>query len=161
MEAYLLNGYVSYTISLMNKLTRDQQCPDCGRFSNRGVSIDAVIIKDGEVLLVQRGVEPNKGFWAIPGGYVEWDETTEQAVAREVMEETSLRVGQCALVGARSSPERHPKQVINLIYRVAVDHGDPRAGDDVTDVKWFPLDDLPHPLALDHKQNIEDALELA
>lgn len=144
----------------MNKLARDEQCPDCGRFSNRGVSIDAVIIEGDKVLLIQRGVEPNKGFWATPGGYVEWDETTEEAVAREVMEETKLKVGQCALVGVRSSPQRHPKQVINLVYRVTVEDGVPEAGDDAMDVKWFPLNDLPQPLALDHKQNIEDTFRL-
>ncbi len=145
----------------MNKVARDQQCPHCGRFSNRGVSIDAVIIQDDKVLLIQRGVEPNKGFWATPGGYVEWDETTEQTVAREVKEETGLNVELCQLVGVRSSPDRHPKQVINLIYRVTVKQGDPRAGDDAQDVKWFPLNSLPEPLALDHKQNIEDALKLS
>ena len=144
----------------MNKLARDEQCPDCGRFSNRGVSIDAVIIEGDKVLLIQRGVEPNKGFWATPGGYVEWDETTEEAVAREVMEETKLKVGQCVLVGVRSSPQRHPKQVINLVYRVTVEDGVPEAGDDAMDVKWFPLNDLPQPLALDHKQNIEDTFRL-
>ena len=61
----------------MKPLKIDEQCPNCGRYANRGVSIDAVIIKDNHILLIQRGVEPNKGYWGTPGGYVGWDESTE------------------------------------------------------------------------------------
>ena len=51
-------------------LTNSQPCPTCGRYANRGVSVDAVIIRNNQVLLIQRGVEPDKGFWGTPGGYV-------------------------------------------------------------------------------------------
>ena len=150
-----------HILRYINAIPRDQPCPDCGRFSNRGVSIDAVIIQVGQVLLVQRGVEPYKGSWATPGGYVEWDETTEQTVTREVKEETGLTVESCQLVGVRSSPDRHPKQVINLVYRVSVAEGEPVKGDDAADVQWFSLENLPETLAFDHEQNIEDSLKLS
>ncbi|MBI2028997.1 NUDIX hydrolase [Candidatus Gottesmanbacteria bacterium] len=61
----------------MPNLSNDQHCPVCGRYANRGVSIDAIVIRDHKVLLIQRGVEPNKGFWGTPGGYVGWDESAE------------------------------------------------------------------------------------
>lgn len=139
------------------ELSRSEPCPHCGRFANRGVSIDAVIIKGSQVLLVKRGVDPFKGFWATPGGFVEWDESAQQAVTREVMEETGLTVTNADLVGAYSDPDRHPKQVINLLHVVGVADGTPVAGDDADDVQWFELDDLPAELAFDHKQNIADA----
>ncbi|EKD58102.1 MAG: hypothetical protein ACD_57C00031G0010 [uncultured bacterium] len=145
----------------MQNLKRDEQCPHCGRFDNRGVSIDAVIIKDSQILLIQRGVEPNKGYWGTPGGYVGWDESTEQTVNREVKEETGLDVIEAKLVGVYSSPARHPKQVINLVYLVKVRDGEVTHGDDATDSKWFSLDKLPKQMALDHKQNIQDAKKLS
>jgi 8-oxo-dGTP diphosphatase len=144
----------------MAELKRNEVCPHCGRFANRGVSIDAVIVRNGKVLLIQRGVEPNKGFWGTPGGYVEWDESTEQTVEREVKEETGLVVTGTKLVGVYSSPDRHPRQVINLVYLAQVEDGAPRHGDDATDAQWFDLDDLPEQMALDHRQNIADARRL-
>ena len=116
----------------MIDLKRDEQCPHCGRFSNRGLSIDAVIIKDNEILLVQRGAEFDTG----------------------------LNVINTKFVGVYSSPDRHPKQVINIVYLAEVEEGEPKAGDDAQDVRWFPLDALPEKMAFDHKQNITDALKI-
>lgn len=144
----------------MINLPRNEACPHCGRFANRGISIDAVIIKDGKVLLVQRGVEPNKGRWGTPGGYVEWDESTEDTVKREVKEETGLTVMGVKLVGVYSDPDRHPKQVINIVYLAEVGDGGPVAGDDAEAVEWFALNALPEEMALDHRQNIQDAQHL-
>jgi 8-oxo-dGTP diphosphatase len=141
-------------------LLNSQPCPRCGRYANRGVSIDAVIIKDDKVLLIQRGSEPNKGFWGIPGGYVGWDESAEDTVKREVKEETNLDVKGVRLVGVYTSPDRHPKQVINIVYLVEVNNEELKHGDDALDAKWVSLDELPDKLALDHRQNIEDAKKL-
>ena len=143
----------------MISLKNNEQCPHCGRFANRGVSIDAVIISGNKVLLIQRGVEPNKGFWGTPGGYVNWDESLEETVRREVKEETDLDITNLTLVGVYSSPSRHPKQVINVVYLIEVADGKVKHGDDAMDAKWFDLDNLPTEMALDHKQNIEDAIK--
>jgi ADP-ribose pyrophosphatase YjhB (NUDIX family) len=142
----------------MNKVSRDEVCPECGRFANRGVSVDAVIVKEDTVLLIQRGVEPYKGFWGTPGGYVEWDESTEDAVRREVHEETGLTVTNVKMVNIYSDPARHPKQTINIVYKVEVEDGEPKANDDAEAVEWFSLESLPEQMAFDHKQNIHDAL---
>ena len=143
----------------MHKPNRDEACLHCGRYANRGVSIDAVIVDNKKVLLIQRGVEPNKGYWGTPGGYVCWDESAEEAVVREVKEETNLDVIDTKLVGVYSSPSRHPKQVINLLYTVKVDNVSKlEVGDDASGAKWFSLDELPSKIALDHKQNIKDTI---
>jgi 8-oxo-dGTP diphosphatase len=160
MQPAISSRRLSAIILNMIKLTRDEQCPHCGRFSNRGLSIDAVIIKDDNILLIQRGVEPNKGFWGTPGGYVEWDESTEETVKREVKEETGLSVVGTKLVGVYSSPKRHPKQVVNILYIAEVEDGEPKASDDAQDIRWFSIHELPQQMALDHKQNITDALKL-
>lgn len=71
------------------------------------------------------------------------------------MEATDLK-----LVGIYSSPKRHPKQVINIVYLVKTKDGEVKHGDDALDAKWFDLDNLPDQMALDHKQNIKDAIKL-
>lgn len=119
-------------------------CPHCKNYSNRGLTIDAVIEEQGKILLIKRGAEPFKDFWALPGGYVDWDETVEEAVAREVSEE----------IGVYSKPSRHPHQAIDLAYSVSIT-GEPKAGDDAVELLWAPLDDLPE-LAFDHTQIIDD-----
>lgn len=137
----------------------NEKCSKCGRYANRGVSVDAIIIKDNRILLVQRGREPYKGYWGTPGGFVGWNESAGQAVKREVKEETNLEVIDTKFVLVNSNPKRHPEQVINLVYLVKVADGELKHGDDVVDACWFPLYQLPEPLALDHKENIEAAIK--
>jgi 8-oxo-dGTP diphosphatase len=135
----------------------DKPCPHCGRYSNRGVSVDAVIIRGDQILLIQRGTEPDKGRWGTPGGFINWDETAEDALKREVLEETGLHVIKTRMVGVYSSPSRHPQQVINILYLTEVDDtGKLKHGDDAMDAKWFPLDALPDVMAFNHREQIED-----
>ncbi|MCX6730701.1 MAG: NUDIX hydrolase [Candidatus Roizmanbacteria bacterium] len=139
-------------------LSHDQPCPHCGRYDNRGVSIDAFIIKDEKILLVKRGCEPDKGKWATPGGYIGWDESAEDAVVREVKEETGLTVTRVRFFKVYTLPSRHPKQVITLAYIVDVENMTATKGDDADEVKWFELNNLPTPLAFDHEKNIKEVI---
>jgi 8-oxo-dGTP diphosphatase len=134
-------------------------CPSCGNYNNRGISIDAFIIKNDSILLIKRGVEPDKGKWATPGGYIDWDESAEEALVREVKEETGLIVKKCEFFKVYSSPSRHPKQVITLVYIVEVEDVEAKKGDDAVEVKWFPITSLPTPLAFDHEENIKQVIE--
>jgi ADP-ribose pyrophosphatase YjhB (NUDIX family) len=134
-----------------------EKCPDCNRHINRGTSVDAVIINGNKILLIKRGGDPFKGYWALPGGYVDWNESTEDAIAREVHEEVGLKVTDVHLIGVYSSPDRHPKQVINIAYSVSTE-GNPRAGDDALACQWFPLSELPGEMAFDHLKIIDDHL---
>lgn len=143
----------------MINLKNDEPCPHCGRFANRGISIDAVIIKGDEIALVKRGGEPFKDWWAIPGGYINWDESAEEAVKREVKEETNLEVTKMEFVRACSLPERHIKQTITLVYLVEEPKGKIKAGDDAAEAKWVPLTELPEELAFDHKESVLVTLE--
>lgn len=142
------------------ELSNSEQCPECGRFNNRGTSIDAVIVVDDKILLIKRGSNPFKGFWALPGGYVEWDESVEETVKREVQEELGVIVESSKLIGVYSKPNRHPKQVINMAYAVKIT-GSLKAGDDAMVYKWFLFDSLPDELAFDHKIIINDYLAIS
>jgi len=139
------------------QLKNNEPCPSCGRYANRGLTIDAVIVRDDKVLLIKRGSEPFAGFWALPGGYVDWDETVEDAVKREVMEETGLTVTSLELIGVYSNPDRHPKQCISMAY-AAQTTGDVKVGDDAMDFQWASIESLPE-LAFDHKEIIEKYLK--
>jgi len=88
-----------------------------------GLVVEAGPSGERRVLLIQRNIEPNRGGWTIPGGYVERDETAEEAVIREVEEETGLR---CALIGLagyrnRADPEMNTSYVVFLLERIGGD----------------------------------------
>lgn len=142
----------------MDKLSNNQPCPHCGRYNNRAVTVDAVIIKDTKVLLIKRGVEPFKGYWALPGGHSDWDETLEETVKREVKEEIGVEVVSLKQIGIYSDPKRHPKQSINVPYGAEI-QGEIKIGDDAKEFRWFVLKELPE-LAFDHRKVIEDYLKM-
>lgn len=141
----------------MNHLHSGEPCPHCGRYSNRPIAAIGIIIRNGKILLILRGKDPGRGQWAIPGGHIDFDETAETAVRREVKEETGLTVTQEKFFGLYSQPDRNPKQVIGLAYLIEVDNQEPKAGDDASDVRWFSLDALPENLAFDHQLIIHQA----
>lgn len=116
-----------------------------------------MIVKDGKILLIERGVEPFRGFWALPGGYVEWDEAVEDAVKREVLEEIGLTVTSLKLIGVYSDPARHPKQAIDVAFAVEA-KGDVKAGDDAEEYEWKLINKIPE-LAFDHNQIVADYLK--
>jgi 8-oxo-dGTP diphosphatase len=142
----------------MEQLPKNKPCPHCGRYANRGVSIDALIVKNNKILLIKRGSEPFKGFWGIPGGYVDWEESAEEAVKREVSEELGLTVKTVQFIGIYTDPKRHPNQTIDIAYAATIS-GEPKIGDDAQAFQWADLDNLPE-LAFDHKKIIEDYLKL-
>ena len=107
------------------------------------LSVGAIAIVGGRLLLVKRGREPARGRWSVPGGRVEWGETLADAVTRELEEETGLEARCGPLVGwvERIGPSHH---YVILDYRVDVvsDPGAVRAGDDADDAAWVALDQL-------------------
>ncbi len=122
------------------------------------LTVDAVWLDRGRVLLVRRGRPPFRGRWAFPGGFVAPQETVEQAVARELLEETGLRARPVRLVGVYSGPDRDPRQptaTVAFLMRGRV--ATPSAGDDAALAAWLPLRDARR-LAFDHGRILRDAL---
>ena len=123
------------------------------------ITVDAVIMKDRSILLVQRKHEPFQGFWALPGGFVEYGETTEHAVVREVREETGLETMIQGLLGVYSDPKRDPRgHTITVVYMMTQVGGNLLAADDAAEVRYFKADELPR-LAFDHANIVRDAFK--
>ena len=125
------------------------------------LTADCVVVRHrAEVLLVRRGNEPYKGCWALPGGFMEMDETIEHCAVRELQEETGIVVSEdmIRLIGVYSAPGRDPRgRTVTAAYRIDVaDNIVATAGDDAAEVRWWPLEELP-PLAFDHNEIITAA----
>ena len=130
------------------------------RYANPALAVDAVWIRSGKVLLVRRGRPPFRGFWALPGGFVELRETVEEAVVRELREETGLRGRPVALVGVYSGPHRDPRKPTTSVAFLVTGHaGSPVGGDDAASAEWVPLSRA-RPLAFDHGQILADGRRL-
>ncbi len=125
----------------------------------RPFTTDAVIVRDGKIVLIKRGAEPWKGMWALPGGFAEEGETAEQCCEREALEETGLRVRVRKLVGVFSEPERDPRGTVAVAYLCEIVGGELGGGSDAKEARWFPLNALPE-LAFDHAKIIEEAGKL-
>jgi 8-oxo-dGTP diphosphatase len=127
------------------------------------VTVDVVIFTVRaaalQVLLIRRGKEPFKDHWAIPGGFVEMDESLEAAALRELAEETGVTNVYLEQLRTYGEPKRDPRgRTITVAYFALVKAAelDPRAGDDAAGADWFSLSELP-PLAFDHADILKDA----
>ena len=130
-------------------------------YPRASVTADAVLFaeKDGQmhVLLIQRGNEPYKGYWAFPGGFLNMDETVARCAERELEEETGIVFSDMQLVGIYSDVERDPRgRVITAAYTAMTSMPEANAGDDAAAAKWWPLNALPE-LAFDHDKILADA----
>jgi 8-oxo-dGTP diphosphatase len=123
----------------------------------RPLTVDGIVLLDGKIVLIRRGHEPFKGRLALPGGFVEKDETVEQAVVRETKEETGLATEIVRLIGVYSEPGRDPRgPTVSICYQLRVTGGSPRASSDAAAVELVMPDEIPQ-LAFDHDRMIADA----
>ena len=135
--------------------------PDSGCRERPSVTVDVVVIAllegSHKVLLVERRKPPFQGCWALPGGFVEPDETLEAAARRELHEETGAQPARLEQLHTFGDPGRDPRGwTISVAYLAVVDGdevqaGNLQAGSDAETVCWFDLHDLP-PLAFDHRE---------
>lgn len=141
----------------MSKYTYDFPMP--------AITVDCAVVRYNEnagvdILLIKRRNDPYKGCWALPGGYMEIDETLDSAVKREVMEETGIDIERSCLKYLNDkifdNPNRDERgRVVTVLSVVVVPNSTKMvAGDDAMECKWFSLRNLP-PLAFDHADMIE------
>jgi len=128
------------------------------RVRGPALTVDAVWIRHGKVLLVRRRWPPFVGSWALPGGFVEPRETVEEAVVRELREETGLAARPGRIVGVYSGPDRDPrKPTATVAFLMRGRGGPPRASDDAASAEWVELSRA-RPLAFDHERILRDAV---
>jgi len=125
-------------------------CPDCRfvQFIDPKVSTAVLAEKEGKVLLIQRRMEPARGSWCMPGGFIEVEETPAEAAVRECKEETGLDVEITGLVDVYSYRD-YRGQGILILYRGQIVGGTLRPGDDAAQVGLFGPDELPEPIVFE------------
>lgn len=120
-------------------------CPQCGFivYVNPTPAAGALVEHDGHVLLIRRGVPPREGYWAFPAGYVEADESVEEAAIRETREETGLQVALDGLWNVYSFEDAAHQRGVLILYRAHVVGGELRPGDDAAEARWFAPHEVP------------------
>lgn len=125
-------------------------CSACGRilYHNSKPCVGALIIDEDRILLVKRKQEPYKGYWDIPGGFLEGGEYPENGLLREIREETGLEVRPIELLGIfmdKYGPDAD--DTLNIHYLAEVIGGEAKAGSDAGELRWFSKKNLPKRIA--------------
>ncbi len=133
------------------------KCPNCGAeipvYRNPVPTVDIIIETGDGIVLIERKNPPHG--WALPGGFVDYGESFEEAAVREAREETGLEVELVRQFHTYSDPDRDPRQHTASTVFIATAQGSPRAGDDAARAALFTRDNLPR-LAFDHGRILAD-----
>ncbi len=137
------------------------QCPNCNFdiniYHNPVPTVDIIIEYEHKIVLIERKNHPPG--WAIPGGFVDYGETVEQAAIREAKEETGLDCDLVSILGVYSDPARDDRlHTISTVF-IAEGYGNPEAADDALSLKLFSPETLPHILAFDHAEILADYIK--
>ena len=133
------------------------------RYPHPAVTADCIVFacqnEKTQVLLIKRGSEPCKDMWALPGGFMNINESAEEAAIRELKEETGIDVKEVTQVGAYSKVDRDPRErVITIAFYTVIDNPVKAVGqDDAKQAEWFTLDNIPT-LAFDHSEILSAAI---
>ena len=127
------------------------------------VATDCVVFgfdgRELQILLIERGNEPYKGYWAFPGGFMNMDELAEQCALRELQEETGLTINMLKQLGAFTDVHRDPRgRVVSIAFYALVRPTEVKGGDDASEARWFAIDDVPR-LAFDHDYILRKAMQ--
>ena len=120
-------------------------CPVCGHvvWANSAPAVQALVERDGRLLLGRRAFDPSVGLWDLPGGFLEENEHPLDALVRELREETGLEIEPQEFVGVWMEPGYQDRTVLCLTWDARVVGGTERAADDVSELAWFAPHELP------------------
>lgn len=136
-------------------------CSSCGFvfYQHSKLCASVMVLDWGKLMLTRRGIEPYKGYWDLPGGFLEAGEHPEAGAVREIAEETGLAIRLMELFGLYMDtygPTDEP--TLNFCYLAKIIGGDPAPASDVVELGWFELDDLPDQVAFNWTQEALDQL---
>lgn len=136
-------------------------CAQCGRslYESSKPCASAVVVRDGRVLLAKRAVDPLKGYWDLPGGFLEAGEDPRAGAVRELLEESGLRIEPRELLGMwidRYGDGPDSVFTLNIYYLADAPDGEPHAKDDVEELRWFHPGEIPDELAFPHSRLVLD-----
>jgi 8-oxo-dGTP diphosphatase len=139
------------------KIKKGGFCEKCGRYNARYTVANTIVVKESKVLLIKRANEPFLGYWALPGGYLSWDETVEECALRELKEETGYSAKKARLVWVNSSPKRDSEGRQNIEHFFIVEDAKKTGRyqeEEVSEIRWFSKDELPKKMISDHRKTI-------
>jgi 8-oxo-dGTP diphosphatase len=139
-----------------------KNCHACGfvDYKNPLPCVSIIGIKENKIALIKRGIEPSKGSWAPPSGFMEFGEKPEETALRELYEETSLKGEVKELLGVYSQDTKIYGFLVVIIFLVRITEGNIRAGDDALDAKFFNFEEVPEMKHDFYNAAIEKAKEL-
>jgi len=135
-------------------------CSRCGRVAYRHPTVGAIaaVLRDGEILLIKRSIEPFRGHWTLPAGYLELDEEPWEAARRETREETGLEIERIELLDVLMNRDDHRCSGVVIAYLARPIGGALVAGDDAADARFFPMGSLPRELGFANNRRLLEAL---
>ncbi len=138
------------------------RCSACGFifYQNSKPTVSILILDGDKVLLGKRNVEPSKGMWDVPGGFLEAGEPPEEGAWREIREETGLEVEILDMLGIFMDEYGADKiPTLNICYTAGVKGGSEKPGDDIAETEWFPISGLPEDIAFKNGREMLDKLK--
>jgi 8-oxo-dGTP diphosphatase len=141
-----------------------QVCGECNFvfFRNPKPTVGVFIIESGKVLLAKRGTTPYLGWWDSIGGFMEEEETPQEAALRETKEETGLDVQLLQVVGVGKDiyeKQNITQHTVPIAFLAKITGGKMQPSDDVSDLKWFPLSNLPRKIAFESNKKLLSLLK--
>jgi len=163
MKSNLMIRYCPYCGGkLIRKLIEGRKrlfCSQCEKvYYENPTPVVAVVARDenNKVLLIKRKLEPGKGEWALPSGFMELEESPEQAALRELKEETGIIGKYKRLIGVYANKSEIHGYLVNIIYEVEIIGGNICASDDATEAKFFALNQLPFLVFRSHREALKE-----
>ena len=131
------------------------------KFRGPVLTTDGIILENGKVLMLKRAVFPFEGYWELPGGHVEYGETVEAAVKREMKEELGVSVTIKKLFGVYSNLKSDPRHhAVSVIYLLKIPKGRIKLSREDSEFKFFSLKEIPKKIAFNHRKVLNDLRKL-
>lgn len=133
-------------------------CPNCGFifWNNPKPVTSAILEKDGKILMIKRSKEPLKDYWVLPGGYINYEEKSEDALIREIKEETNLDISIISLVGVYQIDNDPGGINLDIIYKGLINSGVLKIDEESSEYDFFSMDELPKLIGYKHREAILD-----